>query len=99
MSKKKIVILIIIAVILLLVVFLFVKNYKNYIDCAGAGEQISTMMLDGKECCVGLKRIGVMGESGEGVVWKMTDVAICSDCGNGFCESWENKHSCSEDCK
>ena len=63
--------------------------------CKKAGESVLV-----SKCCEGLKKISPViiydeecQEKGM-VGW----THICSDCGNGICESWENKCNCSSDC-
>lgn len=102
MSKKKKIILIIVAIVLLLAILgLYVYSRRvSVADCAGAGEKIGTMLVNGKKCCDGLKPIPVISETeNENVVSETSDTAICSNCGNGLCEKWENKFNCSLDCK
>ena len=55
------------------------------------------------ECCEGLKAIPSPDYFDEGCNFKprigVTGGEICSDCGNGICEGWENKCNCPKDCK
>ena len=63
--------------------------------CKEAGESVLV-----SQCCEGLDEIypayifdancNNLGMSG----W----LSLCSDCGNGFCESWESRCNCPEDC-
>ena len=75
-------------------------DYKKYMGCARAGEQIGTMGgIDTKSCCIGLNRIEFAEEREDSDFWVREDTIICSDCGNGICEKWENKNNCPVDCK
>ncbi len=55
------------------------------------------------ECCEGLKAIPPLDYFDKDCNFRprigVTEGAICSDCGNGTCESWENKCNCPKDCK
>lgn len=60
--------------------------------CAKAGEYIRTGFSPiprERECCKGLDEL---------ITGIDTD-PLCSDCGNGRCEDWENTRNCSEDCE
>ena len=51
-----------------------------------------------KTCCEGLATIPVRDyEDGE-CLFVFDAGTICSDCGNGVCEDWENQCNCAEDC-
>ena len=80
--------------------------------CAKAGEMSSNPSLGPsaptpRKCCEGLVEIyaGLRYEPNseiadeDGCVNWEGSASMCSDCGNGICESWENKCNCSEDCK
>jgi len=65
------------------------------LPCREAGEFVSI-----SKCCQGLSeipRIEAYDHECNLVGW-LGWVYICSDCGNGICESWENKCNCPEDC-
>ena len=79
--------------------------------CAKAGEGSSNPSLgpsapNPRECCEGLLEIytGSRYEPGNeyanevGCIHLEGSANICSDCGNGICESWENRCNCLEDC-
>ena len=55
------------------------------------------------ECCEGLKAISPPDKFDEDCNFKprigVSGGDVCANCGNGVCESWENKCNCSEDCK
>jgi len=55
------------------------------------------------ECCEGLKAILPPDKFDEDCNFKprigVSGGDVCANCGNGVCESWENKCNCSEDCK
>ena len=108
MKKNILIGIIAIIIVILGIYFLATKNVKPGIvhpsDCADAGE-ISMNPVTGqfKECCSGLEEIGnfpdrdTIEECEE--VFNMEGFgSICTDCGNGNCESWENKCICLEDC-
>jgi PKD repeat protein len=63
--------------------------------CAEAGETIP--VGQGTQCCAGLDMISVAEVVG-GLCRVQTGSVLCSDCGNGNCESWENICNCREDC-
>jgi|GEM_PF-2301120 len=71
------------------------REYRKNLSCSKAGESPGVA----KECCEGLKvipRIELVG----GLCREIVGVyGICSDCGNGVCEKWENICNCEEDCK
>ena len=49
-------------------------------------------------CCEGLKKIGVTTYDPEIGLCGYSDWGLCSNCGNGNCEEWENYCNCPEDC-
>lgn len=55
------------------------------------------------ECCEGLEAISSPDYFDEDCNFKpkigVSGGAICSNCGNGICENWENRCNCPEDCK
>ena len=62
--------------------------------CKEAGESASTMPTKGEqrpipECCEGLEKIKIVQCEGL-ACYEMSDGFMCSDCGNGECEQWEN---------
>jgi len=68
-------------------------------DCGKCLEEGEVGALDGPPCCPGLVPIDSEQfdpESGECLA---ESAYICSDCGNGNCEEWENLCNCPEDCK
>lgn len=91
-----------------------VNNYcqlvNNTTNCAKEGETSSNPSLGPADkpvpCCAGLKEISA------GYVYKPTNIdadengcalmdgagVVCSDCGNGICESSENRCNCPGDC-
>lgn len=85
--------------------------YNKLAGCAREGEISSNPSLGPdapreRECCKGLVVIS------QGFVYKPNEEwadengcvmldgmgSICSDCGNGHCEKWENRCNCPEDC-
>lgn len=72
------------------------KIYVHNVSCAQAGKTMGIA----KKCCMGLipLRNVVSCENGiEGI--QVGGYAVCSDCGNKICESWENECNCVADCK
>jgi len=63
--------------------------------CREAGEGVLV-----SECCAGLIEIMPVYTYDDNCNFNgMTGwVHVCSDCGNGICESWESKCNCPEDC-
>ena len=71
------------------------KEYIKNVSCAQAGETSGVA----KKCCMGLipiRTVKSCGEKGEEEI--IGGYAICSDCGNKICESWENSCNCVADC-
>jgi hypothetical protein len=112
--KKRGIIGIMIAIIIIFGFYASYKFSKQgAITCAQAGYFSSNPSLGPNDpdipCCTGLIRIGkgnmiydptsedanengcVLGVIGSGT--------ICSDCGNGNCEEWEDLCTCPSDCK
>jgi len=78
---------------------------NNVNECIGAGKLVfdeSTGETLG-ECCGGLVEIGDVFYDEEKTCEEIFMIvgygSICSDCGNGICEDWENRCNCEEDCK
>ena len=86
-------------------------NSKNE-SCAKEGE--AAFLSSGppfKDCCEDLVEIAGGDESHWENVDKNSNGVIdddevidggftmCSDCGNGICESWEHRYNCPEDCQ
>ncbi len=86
-----------IAILILLVSFSFASA-----ECVKEGERVA-VLPDAPECCEGLTKISVATYvkattwSAERCIYVTS--SICSNCGNGKCESWENKCNCKEDCE
>ncbi|MFH0851484.1 MAG: hypothetical protein V1876_01925 [Candidatus Peregrinibacteria bacterium] len=70
-------------------------------QCVQAGQH-TPVIYNAPPCCAGLTGISVSTPMGGGETPHecMTAVGsmICSDCGNGRCESWENECNCQADC-
>lgn len=65
-------------------------------DCYKEG---STMpVIPNAKCCEGLSPISVTGLDQDGVIRNLVGAVICSNCGNGGCETWENSTNCPSDC-
>jgi len=72
------------------------QEYVIPVACAEAGEQSGVA----KTCCAGLTGIGTSAPDGSSICHEMIGgYPICSDCGNGICEEWENSCNCPADCK
>lgn len=92
---------------ILFIVILFITGFYygfNSIPeslCFGAGQPIDFKSMEDlldEKCCPGLSIIvGCLGDDGKCGSICAGDL-ICSDCGNGICESWENKCTCEVDC-
>ena len=68
-------------------------------QCIRAGEMISGAPdVNKKKCCPGLKSISISQMGEEGICISAVGALICSECGNGRCEEWENNCNCSQDC-
>jgi len=89
-----------------------IEKFLQEIDCAKAGESSSHPSLGPKaptprKCCEGLVEIytGSRYEPDKeyadkhGCTHAEGAGNICSDCGNGICESWENRCNCPKDCR
>jgi len=65
------------------------------LPCKEAGEDVLV-----SQCCEGLSEIppAVIYDDDCNTVGLPGALNICSDCGNGICESWESKCNCPQDC-
>ena len=65
------------------------------LPCKEAGEDVLV-----SECCEGLSEIppAIIYDDDCNTVGLPGALHICSDCGNGICESWESKCNCPQDC-
>ena len=72
---------------------------KDEFECVEEGGQIPGGSPSDIQCCAGLVEIEdiAAGEDGECDIFLSTGI-ICSDCGNGGCELWENQCNCPQDC-
>ena len=73
-------------------------------NCAKAGEiSMNDVTGEYKECCSGLDEKGSLPEGTPEDCERFSNMegfgSICTDCGNGNCEEWENRCICPEDCK
>ncbi len=50
------------------------------------------------ECCGDAERISVSEPADDGMCMVTQDWTLCSECGNGICDEWENNCNCYEDC-
>ncbi|NOX71836.1 MAG: DUF333 domain-containing protein [Candidatus Micrarchaeota archaeon] len=70
-------------------------EYVKDVECAKAGEQSGIAV----KCCEGLESISTSRPGSDGVCMDVIGgYPICSDCGNGICEEWENECNCPKDC-
>lgn len=65
------------------------------LPCITAGESVLV-----SKCCEGLEEIfpTYVYDANCNVIGMTGWTPICSDCGNGICESWESKCNCLQDC-
>lgn len=85
--------------LLILLVFgvVFAQNETKPPECIKEGK--SFPIYPGYGCCDGLTAIkptSSLSSTGECV--PIVGSSVCSNCGNGTCESWENQCNCKEDC-
>ncbi len=70
-------------------------SYVKELPCSKAGESVS----EGIVCCEGLSTLQTSAEGLGGICAMMVGgYGICSDCGDGTCETWENRCNCPSDC-
>jgi hypothetical protein len=65
--------------------------------CFGEGQSMA--IYPGNACCSGLSAINPVRPQTDGTCQLLVGASICSNCGNGTCEAWENTCNCSTDCK
>ena len=71
------------------------QAYVQELACVEAGGSLEP----GYECCEGLETIGISTPGPDGTCAAIAGSwSICSNCGNGICESWENTCNCGDDC-
>jgi len=69
--------------------------------CAISPEGFEQCKHMATECCPGLKSIAETRQYDENCSFVPiigVTMGVCSDCGNGICESWESKCTCPQDC-
>jgi len=73
------------------------EEYIKNLECIKAGK----MDTPAASCCLGLDYlVPYEMDEDDNCVYKEWDVHyICSECGNGICEEWENPCSCRADCR
>ena len=106
--KKSLIIGIIIAIVIIgLGIYFYPSPTPS--NCAQEGEQYSSGGFPPEiteECCEGLsviQRGNIYEPTNEyadkdGCIYSYGAGTICSDCGNGVCEEWENPCNCEVDC-
>ena len=70
-------------------------------ECLGEG-MVGKNMPGTPPCCGDLEPIPVtiwIGGSAESECYDNEEELVCSDCGNGICETWESWCTCDEDCE
>ncbi|VVB78820.1 Uncharacterised protein [uncultured archaeon] len=74
------------------------ESVKNNLDtnCSKAGENV--YMNNKWKCCTGLVAIPKSCYENESSRVPSAIAQICSDCGNGICETWESSCNCPKDC-
>ena len=70
------------------------EEYVHPVGCAEAGEHRGVAV----ECCEGLVEIPNAYSQDHVCQYLLGAFSLCSDCGNGICEDWENSCNCPEDC-
>jgi len=72
-------------------------------DCIPTGESADEYSfgkyIGPKQCCNGLSSIPVKTFVNGKCLVEFDISTICSNCGNGVCEKWENTCNCSKDCE
>lgn len=100
--KNKIWIIMGIIIIVIVLIFgaYYLFNRQGNNSCAEAGKyaNIPIPQIKGMKCCKSLIKIPPTTSFDDKCIIKSRSEFICSDCGNGKCESWENKCNCPEDC-
>lgn len=72
------------------------SEYVKEIECAQAGERSGVAV----QCCEGLESIPNSAKGTDGICAESVGgYPVCSDCGNGVCEEWENVCNCEIDCR
>ena len=67
--------------------------------CVVAGDTVG-VFPGAPECCAGLESIMIAEyDPVTGSCEGLLGAALCSDCGNGICEAWENPCNCDGDCE
>ncbi len=69
-------------------------------DCLGCTPPGGTFASGQGECCPGASVISTAGPDGDGQCPTMPPLgaALCSECGDDTCDSWENHCNCAQDC-
>ncbi len=74
----------------------FLPSSDSVEGCVNAGQTIS--IPDDVECCTGLEPLLDSDPISGSCSNPSTPVYICSSCGDGRCDEWENECSCLSDC-
>ena len=104
MGNKKIIILIILTITLILAVgfFYYFTKDKPAPLCAKEGERVRAAGTSFPvSCCSNLKAMLGYAQEDCNAPGLTGDIGVCSNCGNGNCETQnnENKCNCPDDCK
>ena len=92
-------------VVLAIGVWYFYPSSPNSENCVNAGQVVFNEAIgeDLGECCEDLVEIGDVfydeEKTCDEIFMLVGYSSICSDCGNGNCEEWENKCNCQSDCE
>ena len=70
------------------------QEWVHPVPCAGAGAHRGVAV----ECCEGLVEIANARQVGPLCEYLVGAFALCSACGDGVCDEWENPCNCVEDC-
>ncbi len=70
------------------------EEYVHPVPCAEAGEHRGVAVV----CCEGLVEIWNVFPVDHLCMHLIGAFALCSDCGDGICDEWENSCNCPEDC-
>lgn len=76
------------------------KVSRSYSVCRECTPEGKNNYFGKPPCCEGLKSVGNAFPTNDGLCIAPTDgSAVCTKCGNGGCEEWENRCNCKEDCE
>ncbi len=74
------------------------QNSSIIAPCFAEGQSMA--IVPGNVCCSGLSPIQpTQTLTSNGECGQLVGASVCSNCGNGVCEQWENKCNCTQDCQ